>query len=181
MKNKIVLFILLIVSLFLLFITKVNADVTVTTPCEEKTDCTAVYKVGDVIDLTPVAAPGFVFLGWAATDNFCSGTGHCKGTIKETTTHDLVIAPVFDSNTVNLWIHVYGLDGGKVISSPEGINCISGAVCSAPFTRGTKVTLTAIPPTGKIWNWKNISGCNLTAANCIITMTTGKLGNVQFK
>ncbi len=55
-------------------------------------------------------------------------------------------------------ISISGITGsGSVVSSPPGINCSTtgGAQCSAGFTNGTDVTLTAVPAVGylfDIWN-----------------------------
>jgi hypothetical protein len=58
---------------------------------------------------------------------------------------------------------------GTVISSPAGINC--GTRCSAPFTRGANVTLTATPASGSIFSgWSG--ACSGTNATCSVVMNT---------
>ncbi len=58
---------------------------------------------------------------------------------------------------------------GTVISSPSGISC--GTRCSAPFTRGANVTLTATPASGSIFSgWSG--ACSGTNATCSVVMNT---------
>ena len=59
---------------------------------------------------------------------------------------------------------------GTITSSPGGIDCISFAVCEAPFAEGTVVTLTANPePGSEFTGW---SGCVPTSATeCEVTMS----------
>jgi hypothetical protein len=60
---------------------------------------------------------------------------------------------------------------GTVTATPDGadrqLNC--GGACSAKFIQGTTITLTAIPPAGKMFvNWSN--ACLGTALTCTITI-----------
>ncbi len=57
-----------------------------------------------------------------------------------------------------------GLGIGTVTSSPAGINCTSNVGCSATFTIGTTVTLTATPATGSTFGgWSN--NCTVVSAD----------------
>jgi phospholipase C len=59
-----------------------------------------------------------------------------------------------------------GSGTGTVTSAPAGINC--GATCSADFSSGTSVTLTAAPQTGYVFTaW---SGACSGTANCTVTL-----------
>ncbi len=63
-----------------------------------------------------------------------------------------------------------GSGSGTVTSSPAGINC--GATCSAPFSNGTAVTLTAAPASGsKFTGW---SGACSGLGGCMLTMTANR-------
>ena len=65
---------------------------------------------------------------------------------------------------------------GTVSSSPAGINC--GTTCSASFTSGTSVTLTATPNSG--YTFSGWSGaCSGTGA-CTVTMNTAQSVSANF-
>jgi lysyl endopeptidase len=66
---------------------------------------------------------------------------------------------------------------GTVISSPNGINC--GTRCSAPFTQGSNITLTATPASGSIFSgWGGAcSGANTT---CSVAMNSPKSVTATF-
>jgi hypothetical protein len=56
---------------------------------------------------------------------------------------------------------------GNVTSSPAGISCDNGSSCSAPFTTGQTVTLTATPASG-LETWQ---GCNqANGATCTVVL-----------
>ena len=61
-----------------------------------------------------------------------------------------------------------GTGAGAVASSPAGIDC--GAACSASFSAGTVVTLTATPDAGSIFTGWLGSGCSGTGT-CTITLS----------
>jgi phospholipase C len=62
--------------------------------------------------------------------------------------------------------------GGTVASSPAGIdNCAStGGACSAPYSSGTAVTLTATPASGTTFTGWSGAGCSGTST-CSVTVT----------
>ncbi|MBI2037411.1 MAG: hypothetical protein HYT15_00555 [Candidatus Magasanikbacteria bacterium] len=57
---------------------------------------------------------------------------------------------------------------GTVVSTPTGINC--GAACTANFTSGTSVTLTATPATGNTFIGWSGGVCSGTGT-CVVSMT----------
>jgi hypothetical protein len=66
---------------------------------------------------------------------------------------------------------------GTVISSPSGINC--GTRCSAPFTQGANVTLTATPASGSIFfGWSG--ACSGINATCSVALNTPKSVSATF-
>ena len=70
-----------------------------------------------------------------------------------------------------------GLGKGTVNSSPAGLGCSSA--CSANFTSGTMVTLTATPTgTSTFGSWV---GCDaLSGANCTVNLTSNRTVTVTF-
>lgn len=72
--------------------------------------------------------------------------------------------------TFNLSLSLTGGTFGTIVSSPAGISC--GATCSAAFTTGTSVALTATANAGHSFGgWG--SGCTSTSGNtCNVTMNS---------
>ena len=70
------------------------------------------------------------------------------------------------SSTYTLSVSLIGGPGGKVISSPAGIDC--GATCSAGFAAGTQVTLTASPAAA--WGLSGWGGACSGIGGCSVTM-----------
>ena len=66
---------------------------------------------------------------------------------------------------------------GTVTSNPAGISC--GTTCSASFTSGTSVTLTAAPGSGNSFSgWSG--ACSGTDSTCIVTMSAAKTVTASF-
>src|SRR5207302_325217 len=101
---------------------------------------------------------------------------------------DLAVAN-FNSNTVSvlinntvaalntLTVNKAGTGSGSVTSSPPGIDC--GATCSATYTSGTTVTLTATPAFGNVFTgW---SGCDtVLGTTCTVTMSSARSVTASF-
>src|SRR5206468_1365268 len=68
----------------------------------------------------------------------CTGTGSCAVTLTAATTVTATFIPTF-----TLVVSTAGTGNGTVTSSPAGINCDPS--CSASYSSGTAVTLTAAP------------------------------------
>ena len=78
-----------------------------------------------------------------------------------------VAVTVSSGTTYTLAVSVIGTGGGKVTSSSGGIDC--GAICSANFSAGSQVTLTATPVAG--WSLSGWGGvCNGITSSCTVTM-----------
>jgi len=73
--------------------------------------------------------------------------------------------------TFTLTVNKNGTGSGTVASSPSGINC--GATCSASFTQGTTVTLTATPASGSVFAGWSGGGCSGTG-NCTVTINVAQ-------
>ena len=86
----------------------------------------------------------------------------------QTTTAALTVNVL--SPPINYILSVSVSGNGTVTSSPSGINC--GATCSASFTSGTQVTLTASAAAGSSFNgWSG--ACNGTST-CSVTMNAAE-------
>ncbi len=110
------------------------------------------------------ANPGSsIFGGWSGA---CSGTQlSCTGTINGK-------VAVSASFLLQYSLSVGRSNPGTVDASPSGndrvLSC--GSNCSAKFTDGTVVTLTATPPAGKTFvNWAG--ACSGTSPTCTLTVT----------
>lgn len=115
--------------------------------------------------LTLTANPGGnVFLGW---------TGSASGTqttisvpVNGATSVGAIFRPQF---TLSLGRSNSGSITGTPTGNDRALNC--GGTCSAKFTQGTVVTLTAIPAAGKQFlNWTG--GCSGTSPNCTVLVTS---------
>ncbi|MFI3157238.1 MAG: RHS repeat protein [Methylococcaceae bacterium] len=70
-----------------------------------------------------------------------------------------------------------GTGAGALTSSPLGIDC--GVTCSATFTPGSVVTLTAPPATGSTFGgW--FGACTGTATTCTVTLNQASSVNASF-
>jgi hypothetical protein len=112
---------------------------------------------------TLTANPGSaIFAGWSGA---CSGTQlTCSGTVNGRVT----VGAAF---LLQYTLSVGHSNPGTVSATPNGndrtLNC--GSSCSAKFTDGTVVTLTATPPSGKQFvNWSG--ACSGTSPTCSVTI-----------
>jgi hypothetical protein len=135
--------------------------------------CEAKYPEGTEVALLPEAEPGSEFTGFSGD---CTGTGPCELTmsaakkvtasfkIKKTEVHKLSITET-------------GAGSGKVVSTPEGIDC--GSECEAEFEEGSTVKLTATPEAGSEFReWTG--ACSGATSTCEVTMTEAKTINARF-
>jgi Bacterial Ig-like domain (group 3)/Lamin Tail Domain/Divergent InlB B-repeat domain len=122
--------------------------------------CSASYSNGTSVTLTATAAGGSTFTGWSGD---CSGTGPC--TVTMNANHSVTATFTAVAQTLNVTKN--GTGTGNVTSSPAGINC--GATCSATYSNGTVVTLTATADVNS--SFTSWSGCDSVSGNtCNVTM-----------
>jgi hypothetical protein len=113
--------------------------------------------------VTLTASPGStIFTGW---------TGACSGTQLSCSTTINGKVAVGANFLLQFTLSVGRSNPGTVTATPNGndraLNC--GGACSAKFTDGTAITLTAIPPDGKTFvNWSG--GCSGTSPTCTLTI-----------
>jgi hypothetical protein len=125
--------------------------------------CTAEFEEGAEVALSATPAAGSTFAGWSGA---CSGTGECKVTIGEAqeVEAEFVATPKFSISLENV-----GEGSGTARSTPAGIDC--GSECSAEFSEGAKVTLTAAPASGsKFVEWSGEECAGSTEATCEFTV-----------
>ncbi|MCA1657529.1 MAG: InlB B-repeat-containing protein, partial [Actinobacteria bacterium] len=130
--------------------------------------CSASFADGTQVTLTATPAAGSTFTGWGGD---CSGTSTCTVTMSQART----VVATFTTRT--LTVTKTGTGTGTVTSNPAGINC--GQTCSANFTDGTQVTLTATPAAGSTFTgWSN--ECAFATTTCTVTMTQARSVTAQF-
>jgi uncharacterized repeat protein (TIGR02543 family) len=136
--------------------------------------CTAPEAGGTVVTLTAAPPGNAVFSGWSGA---CSGKDlNCTVTINGALTATATFTQVF-----NLSIGRGG--SGTVTGTPNGefgtsINC--GSSCSAKFTQGTTINLTAVPPAGHVFvNWTGACSGTLPTCNVLIQKDTTAQANFK--
>jgi uncharacterized repeat protein (TIGR02543 family) len=120
--------------------------------------------------LTAMPVAGSVFTGWSG--GICSGTGTCEVLMIAPTAVTAAFAPGF-----TLTVSTAGAGAGRVTSAPAAIDC--GATCTASFTTGTSVTLTANPALGSIFEGWSGGDCTGTGS-CTVTLTGPTVVTARF-
>jgi hypothetical protein len=138
-------------------------------------------SAGDTSTLAASCSPAATSYAWSANSGF--GSTVAAGTVSPvvTTTYSVTgsnaagagnaatatVKVTVTPSTSLLTVTQSGAGAGVVTGSPAGINC--GTSCSASFTNGTSVTLTATPAFGSTFaGWSG--ACNGTQA-CTVTMS----------
>src|SRR5215475_6737024 len=133
------------------------------------TTCSATYGSGTGVTLTATPATGSTFAGWSGGG--CTGTGTCTVTVTAptTVTATFTASPVVPTSTpVGLTVTTAGAGSGTITSSPAGITC--GTTCSATYSPGTALTLTAAATMGSTFTgW---SGACTGTSSCSVTLTS---------
>src|SRR2546425_30496 len=136
--------------------------------------CAVSYDSGTVVTLTAMPNTGSTFTGWSGCDTV-SGTT-CTVTMSTARS----VTATFDLQSFIVTVNKPGTGSRTVTSSPPGIVCgTSSSGCSANYTSGTTVTLTATPTAGSIFTgW---SGCDTASGtSCIVTMSAARSVTVIF-
>jgi len=135
------------------------------------TGCSAAFTAGTSVTLTAVPAAGSIFTGWSGGG--CSGTGACTLTLSSTTTVNAAFGPA----PVAVTVVRAGVGSGTVTSAPAGITC--GTTCSATFSSGSSVVLTATPAGGSVFSGWSGGGCAGTGT-CTLTPTSATTVTATF-
>ncbi|HOX30491.1 MAG TPA: hypothetical protein P5080_04840 [Candidatus Paceibacterota bacterium] len=133
--------------------------------------CSANFAAGATITLTAVPNASSTFSGWSGGG--CSGTGICTVMLSSNTT----VTATFNIITYALSVSKAGTGAGTVTSSPAGINC--GAACSANYSSGASVTLTAAADVGSAFVGWSGAGCSGTGT-CTVTMSANETVTATF-
>ncbi len=132
--------------------------------------CSLAWTEGTPVLLTATPSSGAQFTSWSncpsAVGNQCFAiVGGALSVVASFTT-----APT----TVQVAVTLAGAGSGSVSSTPAGITC--GAGCSAAFTAGASLTLTATPTGGSTFaGW---SGTTCSGGNTALTCTFSPSANV---
>ena len=136
-------------------------------------NCSANFASGTTVTLTATAAAGATFAGWSGAA--CSGTGTCSVNM----TAAQSVTATFNLVTFPLSVTSAGSGSGSITSNPSGISCPT-STCSASFTSGTTVTLTATPAAGSTFAGWSGAACPGTGA-CSLSMTANQLVTATFQ
>ncbi|HKS81170.1 MAG TPA: hypothetical protein VJR23_06660 [Candidatus Acidoferrales bacterium] len=127
------------------------------------------------VTLTAAPSTGSTFAGWSASGvaGFtlpCTTSTTCTFNMPVVPSGALTVTATFNTTTTfPLTVTEAGTGGGTVSSSPSGILCPS--TCSANFTSGAQVTLTATSNSGSAFaGWSGNAACSGTGS-CTITMS----------
>jgi len=142
------------------------------------TDNTENYLSGTVVTLTPSAAAGWQFTGWGGA---CTGTGSCQVTMDAAKLVTAAFTQVY-----TLTVGGTGTGNGRVTSDVAGIDCSisngsTSGTCTASFTTGTSVQLTATADAAKGDWFSGWSGaCSGTGPTCLVSMTQARSVTASF-
>jgi hypothetical protein len=138
--------------------------------------CSATLDIGTPVSLTAAPDAGMVFSGWSGA---CTGTGACSFALNAAASVTATFAPAPAPAPSKYTLSVVRTGSGSVTSKPSGISC--GTLCSASFSSGTSVTLTAKPSTRKVVFAGWTGACSGTALTCKVTMNANQSVTATFK
>ena len=143
---------------------------------QQEKACTYAFGKDAVVKLTPSAEPGYFFKRWSDCPQVDGAI--CTVTLLKPKT---TVTPRFAA------LPKYALQfkktrNGSISSSPTGLNCGNNKTsCSAKFTTGTEVTLTATPASGKTFTGWSGDGCAGTELTCSVVMDGKKKVKAEFQ
>jgi probable HAF family extracellular repeat protein len=131
--------------------------------------CSAAFSSGTNLTLTASPESGFAFSGFAGA---CNGTG-CAVQVSS----DAQVSASFSAiPSFNVTVVEGGSGGGRVASSPPGIDC--PGTCTATFLQGTPVALSAVPD--ELSNFTGWSG-SCTGASCALVIRADAAVGARFE
>ena len=135
--------------------------------------CATEYPEGTALTLIAEASAGSEFAGFsgACTGFTCEVTMDAPRSVTATFS---LIPPEFE---YPLTVERIGTGSGTVTSDPAGIDC--GSDCTETLPEGTKVTLTATPAPGSVFDHWTGGGCT-GSGSCTTTMSTSRTAKAVF-
>ena len=125
------------------------------------------------VTLSATADPGSTFAGWQGD---CSGTGSCTLELADDAAVRVVTAR-FEGAALRHELSVTVVGNGHVSSEPAGIDCT--ASCSASFTNGSRVVLTAAARAGATFrSWGG--ACSGAVSVCGVPIDAAKSVTATF-
>jgi hypothetical protein len=130
--------------------------------------CSKTYLGGTSITLAATPSAGSIFKGWSGGG--CAGTASCTFATNTSVTVTASFSLVTSTTTSTPFTVNVGKTGpGTITSSPSGINC--GSSCSATYSTGKTVTLTATPNQDFAFiGWRG--GCSGSSRTCTVSAST---------
>jgi hypothetical protein len=124
------------------------------------------------IFLDAVADDGWNFVRWTGD---CFGIGRCEVLMQD----QVQVAVAFSQDPV-LGVQKIGNGQGRIVSSPDGIDCDADCGSDAsPYVEGTTITLSATPEVGTIFVGWSGAGCTGTD-NCTVTLNGNTTIEAEF-
>jgi phospholipase C len=136
--------------------------------------CQANFNSGTSVTLTATADANSTFAGWSGGG--CSGTSACTVALSASQQVTATFNPIQSAPVLN--VTLAGTGTGSVTSTPSGISC--GTTCSASFTSGTSVMLTATAGANSAFVGWSGGGCSGTSSTCTLTLTTNQVVTATF-
>ena len=136
--------------------------------------CSGTFTQGTSVTLVATPSSGYSFAGW---DGACSGTGNCSVTLTSSRSVSATFSANPSSSLKTLSVKFEGSGSGTVTSVPSGLICSSGT-CSASFSQGTSVSLSATPQSGSMFmGWQG--ACSGTSS-CTVNLGSSQALVVTF-
>src|SRR5688572_21354396 len=159
----------------LLSVTKIGEGLVTSEPAGIScgTACSADFASDSSVTLTADGTAGSTFTGWSGA---CTGIGSCLVMMNapQTVSATFMAPP----STASLTVTNIGTGSGTVNSSPGGIAQCTNS-CTANFTIGTTVILTATPTNGSTFEGWGTNGCTGTGT-CMVLVNGSQTVTATF-
>ena len=138
--------------------------------------CTATFDTDSTVTLTATPENGATFETWLRDCASAGSAPTCTLTVDDAKD----VRARFVAPQIALTVTTEGMAAGRVTSSPEGIDC--GSTCSAGFTAGTEVTLTAAPEDDAgFLSWGGDCASEGSSLECTLTLNQARAAAATFE